>query len=65
MRLWKLTKKFGSDDNPDRLFKIVYNLGQVSFLDWAEEREREIYFSAILQERVGHHLFGEKMGKYA
>ena len=53
-------KKFGSDDNPDRLFKIVYNLGQVSFLDWAEEREREIYFSAILQERVGHHLFGEK-----
>ena len=55
--------KFGNDENPDRLFKIIYNLGQVSFLDWKEIREREIHFSAILQERVGHHLFGEKWAK--
>ena len=50
--------KFGSDENPDRLFKIIYHLGQVSFND--KKREREIHFSSILQERVGHHLFGEK-----
>lgn len=51
---------FGDDDNPDRLFKIIYWLGQVSLEDWKESREREIYFSSILQERVGHHFFGEK-----
>ena len=51
---------FGDDQNPDRLFKIIYWLGQVSLEDWKENREREIYFSAILQERVGHHLFGER-----
>ncbi|MPS74687.1 MAG: hypothetical protein E2590_16255 [Chryseobacterium sp.] len=51
---------FGDDKNPDRLFKIIYWLGQISLEDWKELREREIYFSAILQERVGHHLFGER-----
>lgn len=51
---------FGDDQNPDRLFKIIYWLGQISLEDWKENREREIYFSAILQERVGHHLFGER-----
>jgi hypothetical protein len=51
---------FGDDKNPDRLFKIIYYLGQVSLTDWKEHSEREIYFSSILQERVGHHLFGEK-----
>ena len=51
---------FGDDDNPDRLFKIIYWLGQISLEDWKESREREIYFSSILQERVGHHFFGEK-----
>lgn len=51
---------FGDDKNPDRLFKIIYWMGQMSFEDWKEVREREIHFSAILQERVGHHLFGER-----
>lgn len=52
--------KFGDDDNPDRLFKIIYHLGNVSITDMKEVREREVHFSAILKERVGHHLFGEK-----
>ncbi|MFC6267229.1 DUF6909 family protein [Frigoriflavimonas asaccharolytica] len=51
---------FGSDENPDRFFKIIYFLGQNSMLDHKEIREREIHFSAILRERVGHHYFGEK-----
>lgn len=51
---------FGDDKNPDRLFKIIYWMGQISFEDWKGFREREIHFSAILQERVGHHLFGER-----
>lgn len=51
---------FGDDKNPDRLFKIIYHLGKASLDDLTGVREREIFFSAILRERVGHHLFGEK-----
>lgn len=51
---------FGDDSNPDRLFKIIYHLGKNSLDDLKGIREREIFFSAILRERVGHHLFGEK-----
>lgn len=52
--------KFGDDDNPDRLFKIIYHLGRKSLDDLQKVRDREIFFSAILRERVGHHFFGEK-----
>ena len=51
---------FGDDHNPDRLFKIIYNLAKVSLDDAKGSREREIHFSSILKERVGHHYFGEK-----
>ncbi|MBC7557186.1 MAG: hypothetical protein H7195_09530, partial [Chryseobacterium sp.] len=51
---------FGDDQNPDRLFKIIYFLGKGSLDDIQDKREREIHFSAILRERVGHHYFGEK-----
>ena len=51
---------FGDDQNPDRLFKIIYHLGNESFIDYKKIREREVHFSAILRERVGHHFFGEK-----
>lgn len=54
---------FGSDENPDRFFKIIYFLGRNSMDDYNEIREREIHFSAILRERVGHHYFGEKWAK--
>ncbi len=51
---------FGDDANPDRLFKIIYYLGKNSLDDQRGTREREVFFSAILRERVGHHFFGEK-----
>ncbi len=51
---------FGDDANPDRLFKIVYFLGKNSLDDYRGIREREVFFSAILRERVGHHFFGER-----
>ncbi|MBS1548634.1 MAG: hypothetical protein JSS94_02030 [Bacteroidetes bacterium] len=55
---------FGDDQNPDRLFKIIYHLGRVSMDDHQETREREIHFSAILRERIGHHYFGEKWANH-
>lgn len=56
----KAYNNFGDEANPDRLFKIIYNLGKASLEDLQGIREREIYFSAILRERTGHHFFGEK-----
>ncbi len=53
-------QNFGDDKNPDRLFKIIYFLGKNSLEDLKGEKEREVFFSAILRERVGHHLFGER-----
>ncbi|MFN8365030.1 MAG: hypothetical protein U0T78_07335 [Cloacibacterium normanense] len=54
---------FGEDNNPDRLFKIIYHLGKVSFDDLKQVRE-EIHFSAILKERVGRPIISvRKMGK--
>ncbi len=51
---------FGDDENPDRLFKIIYHLGRVSLDEYDDVLDRQIIFSAILRERVGHHFFGEK-----
>ncbi len=51
---------FKEENNPDRFIKIIYNLGRVSAQDLCGIRRRAIYFSAILRERIGHHIFGEK-----
>ena len=40
-------------------FQNYLSLRKVSFDDLKQVREREIHFSAILKERVGHHYFGE------
>lgn len=52
--------KFSEEHNPERLFHIIYNLGKVSLEDIRCNKEREVFFSSILQERIGHHFFGEK-----
>ncbi len=53
-------KNFQETNDPDRFLKIIYNLGRNSKEDFNGTRRREIYFSSILKERVGHHLFGDK-----
>lgn len=53
-------KSLQETNDPDRFIKIIYNLGRVSKEDFLGTRRREIFFSSILKERVGHHLFGEK-----
>ncbi len=51
---------FKEDNNPDRFIKIIYYLGKVAASDLNGVRRRAIYFSAILRERIGHHIYGEK-----
>ncbi|MFN3800197.1 DUF6909 family protein [Belliella pelovolcani] len=51
--------KFGQSSNSNSLFSIIYHLGKLSIDEFAEEKDREISFSATLRERVGHHVYGE------
>lgn len=52
-------RKFASPDDPDRLFHIVYHMGRLSMQEKQEGRDREISFSSLLRERIGHHVHGE------
>jgi len=53
-------KNFQESADPDRFIKIIYYLGHVSHEDYTGRCRREIHFSSILKERVGHHIFGGK-----
>ena len=48
--------KFGTHTNPDRLLHVVYWLGKIAFQDENEGKKREITFSPVLRERIGHHI---------
>jgi len=48
--------KFATKKNPDRLLHVVYWLGKIAFLDENEGKKREITFSPVLRERIGHHI---------
>ncbi|MDD4820194.1 MAG: hypothetical protein PHD21_05115 [Flavobacteriales bacterium] len=52
-------EKFSTDEDSDRIFKIVYYLGLLSIQEVTENKKREISFSPILRERIGHHIHGE------
>jgi hypothetical protein len=53
-------KKFEDSEKVNNLFHIVYYLGKLSMDEALEEIDREISFSTLLRERIGHHTFGEK-----
>ncbi len=48
--------KFATSKNPDRLLHLVYWLGKIAFDDENDGKKREISFSPILRERIGHHI---------
>jgi hypothetical protein len=41
------------------LFRIAYWLGRLAIEEQLKDRDREIFFSADLRDRVGHHVYGE------
>ena len=52
--------KFATADDPDRIFRIVYHMGRLSMQEALEGKDREIAFSSLLRERIGHHVHGER-----
>lgn len=52
-------KYFSTAEDKDKFFKIIYWMGRTSYEDLKGIKKREITFSPILRERIGHHIIGE------
>jgi len=52
--------KFATPTNPHRFLKIVFWLGKLSLDERTIGEKRAVSFSAILRERLGHHIHGER-----
>lgn len=53
-------QKFASRENPERFLKVVYWLGKLAIEEEVTGEKRVITFSAVLRERLGHHIHGER-----
>lgn len=47
-------------ENPERFLKIIYWLGKLAIEELTLGEKRTITFSAMLRERLGHHVHGER-----
>lgn len=53
-------ERFEEDDEVNSLFHITYWLGNLSFQEFHDKTDRDISFSPMLRERIGHHEYGER-----
>ena len=53
-------QKFSTTENPERFLKIIYWLGKLALEEELTGEKRSITFSALLRERLGHHIHGER-----
>ncbi|MDO5509732.1 MAG: hypothetical protein Q4F57_03440 [Weeksellaceae bacterium] len=53
-------KLFATDQQKDRLFHIVYWMGELSQKDVLDIKDREVSFTTTLRAEIGHHISGEK-----
>jgi len=51
---------FGTPENPDKFLKIIYWLGKLAIEEELSGVKRAITFSALLRERLGHHIHGDR-----
>ena len=52
--------KLATKQNPERFLHIIYWLGRLAIEEQTGGEKRAITFSAILRERLGHHIHGER-----
>lgn len=53
-------KYFSREHDRDKFLRIIYWMGKTAQQDQSGEKKREISFSPVLRERIGHHIIGEK-----
>jgi len=52
-------KTFSTDENPNRFFQLIYWLGHLAMKEALENKKRVVTFSSVLNEEIGHHIYGE------
>ncbi len=52
--------KLATKKDPERFLKIIYWLGKLAIEEETDGEKRTITFSALLRERLGHHIHGEQ-----
>jgi len=55
----KVDSNFATEQFPNRFFQVIYWMGKLSLNETVEDKKREITFSPILRDRIGHHISGE------
>ncbi|CAL2103811.1 conserved protein of unknown function [Tenacibaculum sp. 190130A14a] len=50
---------FSSEENPNRFFHLIYWLGKLAINEVLFDQKRSIKFSSVLNEEIGHHIYGE------
>ncbi len=53
-------KKFSTKKTPERFLTIIYWLGKLALEEQITGEKRAITFSALLRERLGHHIHGDR-----
>ncbi len=53
-------QKLATKENPERFLNIIYWLGKLAIEEEVTGEKRVITFSAVLRERLGHHIHGER-----
>ncbi len=52
--------KFSTKQEPERFLKVIFWLGKLAIEEEVTGEKRIITFSAVLRERLGHHIHGER-----
>lgn len=55
----KIYNEFATPSQPERLLHIIYWLGKLAIREQISNDKREVKFSPILREEIGHHIHGE------
>ena len=50
---------FASEENPNRFFHFIFWLGKLAINETLLDEKRSIKFSTVLNEEIGHHIYGE------
>jgi len=61
--IYEAHDRFASEQQPDRLLTIVFELGRLAIEEEKLGERRTIKFSPLLRERLGHHVHGERWAR--
>ena len=52
-------KTFQTEEKKDRFFHLIYWLGKLAIDEVLDNKKRNVTFSSVLIEEIGHHIYGD------